>query len=103
VQQVAEGFGFLGYHIFLNASGGVTAVPREAAFEKLYDRLAAIDAGASSGADKMATVFSWRCAYAAWEGGDHGDDVLSSCSATTFRSISRSCCSASTSRHARRG
>ena len=79
IHHVAEGFGFLGYHIFRNAGGGVTARPRQAALEKLYDQLEAVNPGTSAYPlrDKLNKAISWRCAYAAWEGGDDlTEDVL---------------------------
>jgi RNA-directed DNA polymerase len=78
IHHVAEGFGFLGYHIFRNGSGGATARPSQAALEKLYEQLEAVETVECSDPlrEKLNKAISWRCAYAAWEGDELTDDVL---------------------------
>jgi RNA-directed DNA polymerase len=78
IHHVVDGFGFLGYHIFRNISGGATARPRAAAVESLYEQLEAIDTDRSSDPfeDKWNRLIGWRCAYAAWDGGESIEDLL---------------------------
>ena len=78
IHHVTEGFGFLGYHIFRSAGGGATACPSQAGFERLDEQLDAVDAApfANPHAEKMARLISWRCSYAAWDGGGTADDTL---------------------------
>jgi hypothetical protein len=78
IHHVTEGFGFLGYEIFRNTGGGATARPGQAGFERLDEQLDAVDAGpfANSHAEKIARLISWRCSYAACDGGGSADDTL---------------------------
>jgi hypothetical protein len=78
IHDVEDGFGFLGYRIFRDEGGGATAQPRQAALERLYEQLEAINPDTSSDPirDKLYKALSWRCAYAAWEGGGYAEDVL---------------------------
>jgi hypothetical protein len=78
IHHVVDGLGFLGYHIFRNNAGGGTARPRQAAFERVYSLLEAVDAGGFPNPTeaKKARFLSWRCSYAAWDGDPYGDDLL---------------------------
>ena len=78
MRHVSEGFGFLGYDILYEDSGGVIASPSPAAFKKLELQLDTVDAGLfpDTQAEKMARLSSWRCSHAAWDGDEFGDCVL---------------------------
>ena len=77
IHHVAEGFGFLGYHIRGDGEGGVIARPGMTAFEKLEAQLDAVDPTLPDAhARKVARLHSWRCRYVAWDGDEIGDNSL---------------------------